>query len=107
MDEHPVIIVVPRWALPEQERLQVLTDDDDQPHAVLIREGTTIGHDLAKLINDIVHQLIAVASLKRDLCSDAPSRNWYASMYAWRRAPFPRLAEDDKEERGDLPATPL
>lgn len=85
----------------------MLTDDDDQPHAVLIREGTTIGHDLAKLINDIVQQLIALASLERSLRPDDPGLNWYLAMFGDRPAPFPRLAEDDNEERGDLPATPL
>lgn len=69
-----MIIIVPRWALPEQERFQVLVDDD-QPHAVLVREGTTLGNDLAKPVNDIVQHQIALASLDCAMRTDPPGRD--------------------------------
>lgn len=51
-DGRPLIVVVPRHELPDDEPIQLILDDHDQPCTWRIREDTPIA-SVADAINDV------------------------------------------------------
>lgn len=93
---HPMIVVVPRWALAATEPVQLLADENDRPYALMVREGTVLTDDLAGLINDLYAE--------RDqarvpaLCPDCMT---IKDIGRFTPRPSP-----ESDERGDRPPAP-